>query len=92
MSNIDNLVNKNNKEHNEKWQFIPDHPQRVLIIGGSGSGKTNTLLNLIKEQNDIDKIYLYAKDLRESKHEFLIKKRENVGIKHFNDQNAFIKC
>ena len=63
-----------------------------MIIGGSGSGKTNALLNLIKEQDDIDKIYLYAKNLSEPKYEFLIKKREEGGIKCFNDQNAFIEC
>ena len=54
--------------------------------------KNNALLNLIKEQDDADKIYLYAKDLSEAKYEFLIKKRENVGIKHFNDPNAFTEC
>ena len=54
--------------------------------------KTNTLLNLIKEQDDIDKIYLYAKDLSEPKYEFLTKKRENAGIKHLSDPNAFIEC
>ena len=63
-----------------------------MIIGGSGSGKTNALLNLINEQNDIDKIYLYAKDLSEPKYEFLIKKREYAGTKHFSDPNAFIEC
>ena len=66
-----------------------------MIIGGSGSGKTNTLLNLIKEQDYhdvIDKIYLYAKDLSEPKYEYLIKKREDVGIKHVNNPNAFIEC
>ena len=63
-----------------------------MIIGGSGSGKTNALLNLIKEQDDIDKMYLYAKDLSEPKYEFLIKKREDVGIKYCNDPNAFIEC
>ena len=62
---------------------------RILIIGSSASGKTNALLNLIKEQDDIDKIYLYAKDLREPKYEFLIKKHEDAGVKHFNDPNAF---
>ena len=83
---------KKNKEHNEKWSFIPDYPYRILIIGGSGSGKTNALLDLLKEQNDIDKIYFYAKDLSEPKYEFFIKKREDAGIKHFNKLNAFIEC
>ena len=65
MMNLDSITNENNKEHNENWPFIPDHPYRILIIGASGSGKTNTLLNLINEQDAIDKIYLYAKDLSE---------------------------
>ena len=91
MINLDSITNENNKEHNEKWPYIPDHPYRILIIGGSGSGKTNALLNLINEQNDIDKIYLYAKDLSEPKYEFLIKKRENAGIKHLNDSKVFIE-
>ena len=63
-----------------------------MLIGGSGSGKTNALLNLINEQDDIDKIYLYAKDFSEPKYECLIKKRENAGIKHLNDPNALIEC
>ena len=64
-----------------------------MIIGGSRSGKTNALLNLINEQDDIDIIYLYAKDLSEPKYdEILIKNRKNVGIKHFNDPNAFTEC
>ena len=70
MFNLNGIMNKNNKEHNKKWPYIPDNLYRVLIIGGSGSGKTNALLNLTKEQDDIDKIYLYAKDLSELKHEF----------------------
>ena len=63
MINLNNIVNENNNEYNEKWPYIPDHPYRILIIGGSGSGKTNSLLNLINEQDVIDKIYLYAKHL-----------------------------
>ena len=73
MINLDSITNENNKEHNEKWLYIPDHPYRILIIGGSGSGKTNALINLINEQSNIDKIYLYAKDLSELKYEYLIK-------------------
>ena len=67
MLNLDNITNESNKENDEKWLFIPDHPYGILIIRGSGSGKTNVLLKSIKEQDDIDKIYLYAKDLNESK-------------------------
>ena len=63
-----------------------------MIIGGSGSRKTKALINLISKQGDVDKIYLYAKDLSEPKYETLIKNRENKGIKHFNDPNAFIEC
>ena len=92
MINLDSITNENNKEHNEKWPYIPDHPYRILIIGGSESGKTNTLLNVINEQHDIDKIYFHAKDLNEPKYEILIKKRENAGIKYLNDLNAFIEC
>ena len=92
MTNLDSITIEKNKKHNQKWPYIPDHPYRILIIGGSGSGKTNALLNLIKEQDDIDKIYLYAKDLSEPKYEFLIKKREDVGTNHFNDPNVFIEC
>ena len=62
MFNLGDITNENNKEHNKKWPFIPDHPNRILIIGGSGSGKANTLLNLIREEQHsgsiIDKIYL----------------------------------
>ena len=65
MINLDKIVNNNNEEHSEKWPYIPNDPYRILIIGGSGSGKTNALLHLINEQKDIDKIYLYAKDLSE---------------------------
>ena len=68
MINFDDYTNENKRKHNLHWSYIPDHPYRILIIGGSGSGKTNTLLNLINNQPDIDKIYLYAKDLYERKY------------------------
>ena len=61
MTNLDSITNENNKEHNKKWPCILDHPYRILIIGGSGSGKTKALINLTNEQNDIDKIYLESK-------------------------------
>ena len=90
MINLDSIINENHKELNEKWPYIPNHPYRILITGGSGSGKTNILINLINEQHDIDKIYLYAKDLSKPKYEYLIKKREDAGVKHVNDPNAFL--
>ena len=92
MINLNSITNENNKEHNGKWPYIPDHSYRILIIGSSGLGKTNSLINLINEQDDIDKIYLYAKDLSEPKYEFFIKKRKDVGIKYCNHPNAFIEC
>ena len=85
MINFDDYANENRTEHNKNWPYIPDHPYRILIIGGSGSGKTNLLLNLIENQPNIDKIYLYAKDPYEAKYQCLINKRENVEIYHFND-------
>ena len=101
MINLDSIINENNKKvKNEnwkikKWSYITDHPYRIIIIGSSGSGKTNTLLNLIKEQgyhDVIDNIYLYARDLNKPKYQFLIKDPENAGIKHVNNPNAFIEC
>ena len=91
MVNIDNYVNENRTERNEKWTYIPDHPNRIIIIGGSVSGKTNALINLINVQNDIDKKILYARDLSEPKYEYLIKKRKDAGIKHLNNPNAFFQ-
>ena len=85
MFNLDTITSKND---HKKW------PYRILLIGPSGSGKTSVLLNLIQKQNNdspIDKIYLYAKDLSESKYLLLIKKCEDAGIKNLNDPSAFIE-
>ena len=91
MINFDEYTNVNKKEHNVNWPYIPDYPCRILITGGSGTGKTNALLNLINNQPDIDKIYLYAKDPYEHKYQYLINKREYVGINHLNDPKVFIE-
>ena len=80
---------KNIMKNGHIFQIIP---YRILVIDDSGSRKKKALLNLIKEQNDIDKIYLYTKELVESKYEFLIRKREDARMKHLNDPNAFIEC
>ena len=78
MKNYDQSVKIN---HNPNWPYIPDHPYRILITGGSGSRKTNALLNLIKHQQpDTDKIYLYVKDPFKSKYQLLNNGREKVGI------------
>ena len=71
MINFDNVRKENTKEHNPNWPQVPDHPYRIWIIGGSGSGKTNSLFNLIYQQLDIDKIYSYAKDPYEAKYQVL---------------------
>ena len=64
--NLDSITNENNKEHNKKWPYIPDHPYRILIIDGSGSGKTNALLNLIKEQDDLEKNLFVCKRFKQT--------------------------
>ena len=89
MINFDDYTNENKIEHN--WPYIPDHPYKILIVGGSGSGKTNALLNLMNNQPDIDQIYLYAKDPYEAKYQYLINKREKVGLDHFKDPKAFME-
>ena len=84
MINFDDYRNENKTQlNNLQWPYIPDHPCRILIIGGSGSGKTNALLNLINNQPDIDKIYSYAKDSYEAIYKFLINKRGSTGLKQF---------
>ena len=88
MFKLDAITNKNNKDDDKK------RPYRMLIIGPSGPGKTNALLNLIQKQDSdslIDKIYLYAKDLSEVKYQFLNKKREDAEIKNLDDPSVFIE-
>ena len=83
MFNLDNITKKD---------YNKDGPYRKLIIGSSGSSKTNYLLNSIqKDNNVIDKGYLHAKDLEEPKYQFLTEKREKAGLKILNDKNAFIE-
>ena len=91
MINFDDYTNENKIERNSKWSYIPDHPYRILIVGGSGSREINALLNLINNQLDIDSIYLYAKDLCEKKYQYLINKHEKVGLDHFKGPRAFIE-
>ena len=79
MKNYDQSVEIN---HNPNWPYIPDHSYKILIVRGSGSGKTNVLLNLVKHQrSDIDKVYLYVKDPFDTKYQLFINRREKVGIK-----------
>ena len=87
MINFDDYSNENKTlqelhSHNQKWPYIPDHPQRILIIGGSGCGKTNKLLiKCISMQ----KIHMKRNN------QYLINKREKVGLNHYNDPKVFIK-
>ena len=91
MFNFDYITKDDLHEHNPIWPEIPDHPYRLLIVGSSGSGKTNVLLNLINYKPDIDKIFLYAKNPFEAKYQLLINKRESTGLNHLNDSKAFIE-
>ena len=92
MFNLDYITKEDIKEHNPTWPEIADHPYRILIAGGSGSGKTNALLKVINNEPDVDKIYLYAKDPYKAKYQFLINKRESTGLKYLNDSKSFIEC
>ena len=91
MINFDEVTGQDKIQHNPKWPYIPDHPYRILINGASGTGKTNALLNLINEQPDIDKIFLYVKDPYEPKYQHLINRREEVGEEMVGNRNAFIE-
>ena len=91
MFNFDYITNEDIKEHNPKWLENPTIPYRILIVGGSRSGKTKALLNLINNESDIDEIYLNEKDPREAKYQLLINKRESTDLKYLNDSKAFIE-
>ena len=82
MINFDDYVSENITEHNKNWPYTLDHPYTILMIGSSGSGNRNALLNLIENQPDIDKIYLHAKDPYEAKYQYLINICEKVAINH----------
>ena len=91
MFNFDYITKEYIKKHNPNWPEIPDHPYRILIIGGSGSGKINALLKLINNEPDIDNFFLHAKDPYESKYQLLINKKESRGLKYLNGSKAFIE-
>ena len=91
MINFDDVTKENIKEHNPSSPQIPDHPYKILIIGGSGSAIKNSLFNLISQQPDIDNIDWYAKGPYEAKYQFLVNKQESTGLKHFIDSKAFLE-
>ena len=91
MINFEDVSKENIKYYNPNWPQISHHPYRILIIWGSGSGKTNSIFNLISQQPYIDKINLYAKDPNEPKYQFEINKLESVGVKLLNVFKAFIE-
>ena len=91
MINCYDVSKENIKDHNPNQPQIPDYPYRILINGGSGSGGANSLFNLISQQPDIDKIYLYTKDPYEGKYQLLNNQRERKGLEHFNDSKTFIE-
>ena len=90
MINFDDVTKEDIKKHYSNCPKIPDHPYSILIIGGSESGKMNSLFNLINQEPDIDKIYLCARYSDEVKYQFLINKRESTVLKHLNDSKAFV--
>ena len=69
MINFDDVTKENIKGHNPNCPQIYNRPYRILINGGSGSGKTNSIFNLTVQQPDIDKICLYIEDKYEANYE-----------------------
>ena len=91
MFDFDCITKEDIKEHNLNWPVIPDHPYKILTVGAFGSGKTNGLLNVLQHEPGIDKICLYAKDLKEARYKILINKREISGIRYLNNSKTFIE-
>ena len=91
MFDFDYIPKEDIKEHNLNWPVIPDHPYKILTVEVSGSGKTNGLLNFLQHEPGIDKICLYAKDLKETKYKVSINKRESAGIRYLNNSKTFIE-
>ena len=85
MNYFDYIPKENIKEHNSNWSQTPDYLYRIILTGDSGSGKTNSSLNLITQEPHSDKTYLYTKDPDKEKYQFVINKRESTGLKHSND-------
>ena len=92
MSKFDYVTNENIKKPNLNWTVILDQLYEILIVGGSGSGKTNALLNVINNKPDIDKIYLHVKAPFKAKYQLSINKRESRGLKYLVNSKAFIEC
>ena len=91
MFNFDYITKEDIKKHNPNWPEIPDYTYRILIIRGSGSRKTNALLNLRNNEPDLNKSYLYAKNPYEGKYEVLMNTTECTGLKYLNYSKAFIE-
>ena len=91
MFNFNDITKEVIKGHNPDRLQIPEHPYRMIIVGGSGPGKTNALLDLINHKPYTFEIYLYTKDSHEEKYQFLVSNCECVGLRKFNDSKAFVK-
>ena len=89
--NFDDATKEDIKEPNPNWLEIPDYPCRIVIVGGSGSGRTNVLLNLLNYKPDIDKKNFHAKDPEEAKYQLPFNKRKSTGLKYLGDSKAFIE-
>ena len=90
IKNKRNIKKHKRRSRSPNWPQIPDHPYRISIIEGSGSGKTNSIFNQINQQPDIYTIYSYTKDPYEAK--IFINKRESTGLKYFNYSKASVEC